>query len=100
MKTRWENWVATLGQVTAEYQAERVWAKNEGVRLSFKLYIDFEGNDRFYVGVTDWNGDDVISPKWFGRFDKALEYLSDVNCEDYVGEKWEELRKDDLDGNS
>lgn len=94
MDTRWENWVAIVGQLSAEYQAEREWAENKGVRLSFNLCIDFKGNDRFYVRVTDWVGDDVVGPKIFGRFDEAFEYLYDVDCEKYVDEKWEKLRKD------
>ena len=93
MKTKWENWQATIGQLSAEYQAEREWAENKGVRLSFNLGIDFEGNDRFYVRVTDWVGDDVVDPKVFGRFDEAFKYLYDVDCEKYVDERWEEFQK-------
>lgn len=94
MDTRWENWVAIFGQVTAEYEAEREWAEENGMRLDFHLYIQFEGLDRFYVRVTDWISDDVVDPKVFGWFDEAIAYVSDVNCEDYVDEKWEKLRKD------
>lgn len=94
MNTRWENWQATIGQLSAEYQAQREWAEENGMRLNFHLYIQFEARDRFYVRVSDWAGMDVVDPKVFGRFDEAFEYLSDVNCEDYVDEKWEKLRKD------
>lgn len=86
MNTKWENWEATLGQVTAEYEAKRDWAEGY-MRLDFHLYIQFEGLDRFYVRVTDWVGMDVIDPKIFGRFDEAIEYLSDVDCEKYVDEQ-------------
>lgn len=93
MNTRWENWEATVAQLSAEYQAEREWAENKGVRLSFNLCIDFEGNDRFYISVTDWTGDDVVDPKIFGRFDEAFAYVSDVNCERHVDEQWDEFQK-------
>lgn len=93
MDTRWENWVATFGQVTAEYEAEREWAENKGVRLKFNLYIDFEGNDRFFVRVTDWNGDEVVGTKIFCRFDEVIAYISDVDCEKYVDKQWKRLRK-------
>lgn len=93
MKTRWENWESTDGQLSAEYQAERDWAEDEGIRLTFNLCIDFEGNDRFYVRVTDWLDDDVVNPKLFCRFDEAFDYLYDVDCETYVDENWERLRK-------
>lgn len=70
MKTRWENWEATLGQVTAEYEAKRVWAEEQGRRLKFTLYIQIEANDRFYVKVKDWRGLDgtlveVYPPLYF-----------------------------------
>ncbi len=39
MNTRWENWQATFGQLSAEYQAEREWAEENGMRLDFHLYI-------------------------------------------------------------
>lgn len=94
METRWEKWEATVGQLSAEYQAEREWAENKGVRLSFNLCIDFEGNDRFYVSMTDWENFDVVDPKIFCRFDEAIAYISDVNCERHVDEQWEKLRKD------
>ena len=87
MKTRWNNWQATIGQLSAEYQAEREWAEENGMRLVFHLYIQFEAIDRFYVRVYDWFGDDVTAPKIFGRFDEAIEYLSDVDCEKYVDEQ-------------
>lgn len=96
MKTRWTNWQATIGQLSAEYEAEREWAENVGVRLKFNLYIQFEGLDRFYVSVYDWYGTDVIDPKYFGRFDEAFDYLYDVDCENYVDNKWETISKDDL----
>ena len=95
MKTRWYNWEATVGQISAQYQAERDWAESKGIRLGFNLYIDFEGNDRFYVAVTDWDGDDVVDHKLFGSFDEAINYLSYVNCEDHVDEKLDKLYKDE-----
>lgn len=84
MNAKWENWEATLGQVTAEYEAKRVWAEEQGLRLKFTLCIQFEANDRFYVTVKDWRGLDVIPARMFFGFDRAIEYLSDVNCEMYV----------------
>lgn len=84
MNTKWENWEATLGQVTAEYEAKRVWAEKQGRRLKFTLYIQFEANDRFYVKVKDWRGLDVLPARTIFGFDRAIEYLSDVNCEMYV----------------
>ena len=93
MKTRWENWEATLGQVSAEYEAKRDWAEENGMRLDFHLYIQFEGLDRFYVRVCDWAGMDVVDTKLFGRFDEAFDYLYDVDCEKYVDEQWEEFQK-------
>lgn len=93
MNTKWNNWQATIGQLSAEYQAEREWAEENGVRLDFHLYIQFEGLDRFYVRVYDWAGMDVVNPKTFGRFDEAFDYLYDVDCEKYVDERWEEFQK-------
>lgn len=93
MKTRWKNWQATFGKVTARYEAKRDWAEGY-MRLIFYLYIRFEIRDHFYVMVKDWVSMDVVDPKMLGSLEEALEYLSDVNCEDYVDEKWEKLRKD------
>lgn len=93
MNTRWENWEATFGQVTAEYEARRDWAEENGMRLDFHLYIQFGGLGRFYVRVYDWAGMDVIDPKYFGRFEEALEYVSNVDCEAFVDEQWEEFQK-------
>lgn len=47
MKTRWENWKAAHGEVTAEYEAKRDWANDYGMRLMFYLYIRFEWKNRF-----------------------------------------------------
>lgn len=91
MKTKWENWEATLGQVTAEYEAKRDWAEESDMRLLFNLYIQFEPRERFFVRVTDWEGFDVVDHKIFGRFDEVIEYLSDVDCEKYVDERREEF---------
>lgn len=93
MKTKWENWEATVGQLSAEYQAEREWAEENGMRLDFHLYIQFDAIDRFYVRVSDWAEMDVVDPKIFGSFEEAIEYLSDVNCEKFVDDQWEEFQK-------
>ena len=93
MNTRWENWEATFGQVTAEYEARRDWAEENGMRLDFHLYIQFDAIDRFYVSVSDWAEMDVVDPKIFGSFEKAIDYLSDVNCEEYVDAKFKEFQK-------
>lgn len=93
MRTKWENWQATVGQLSAEYQAEREWAEENGMRLDFHLYIQFDAIDRFYVSVSDWAEMDVVDPKKFGSLEEALEYLSDVDCEKYVDEQWEEFQK-------
>lgn len=92
MKTRWENWLATFGEVTAEYEAKRDWAEGY-MRLNFNLCIQFIGCDRFYVKVTDWAGYEVVDHKLFGRFDEAFEYLYDVDCEKFVDEQYEEFQK-------
>lgn len=93
MKTRWENWQASLGQVSAKYEAKRDWAEENGMRLDFRLYIRFERCDRFYVKVSDWARMDVVDPKIFGRLDEALEYVLDVDCEKFVDEQWKEFQK-------
>lgn len=93
MNTEWSNWQATVGQLSAEYEAKREWAEENGMRLDFHLYIQFGGRDRFYVRVYEWAGMDVIDPKYFGRFEEALDYLSDVDCEKFVDEQWDEFQK-------
>lgn len=93
MRTKWENWQATVGQLSAEYQAEREWAEENGMRLDFHLYIQFDAIDRFYVTVYDWYGMEVVKPRVFGRFDEAFEYLYDVDCEKFVDEQWDEFQK-------
>ncbi|WP_308005926.1 hypothetical protein [uncultured Porphyromonas sp.] len=93
MNTRWENWQATFGQLSAEYQAEREWAEENGMRLDFHLYIQFDAIDRFYVRVSDWAGMDVVDPKIFGSLEEAIDYLSDVDCEKFTDEQWEEFQK-------
>lgn len=93
MKTKWENWQATFGEVTAEYEANRDWAEEDGTKLTFYLYIRFEGQDQFRAMVTDWEDFYVKEPKIFGRLDEALEYVLDVDCEEFVGEQWEEFQK-------
>lgn len=93
MRTKWENWQATVGQLSAEYQAEREWAEENGMRLDFHLYIQFDAIDRFYVSVSDWAEMDVVDPKIFGSFEKAIDYLSDVDCEKFVDEQWDAIQK-------
>ena len=93
MRTKWENWQATVGQLSAEYQAEREWAEENGMRLDFHLYIQFDARDRFYVMLIDWLNMDVADPKMFVSLEEAIEYISDVDCEKYVDEHREEFQK-------
>lgn len=93
MKTNWKNWEAALGEVTAEYEAKRDWAEEDGTKLTFHLYIRFEWKDQFRAMVTDWVGMDVVDRKLFGRFDEAFEYLYDVDCEKFVDEQYAEFQK-------
>lgn len=83
MKTRWENWQATFGEVTARYEAKRDWAEGY-MRLIFYLCIRFEARDRFYVMVKDWASTDIVDPKTFGSLKEAIEYVSNVDCEAFV----------------
>jgi hypothetical protein len=92
MNTKWENWQATFGEVTAEYEAKRDWAEGY-MRLIFYLCIRFEARDRFYVMVKDWASMDMVDTKTFGSLAEALEYVSDVDCEKFVDEQWEEFQK-------
>lgn len=92
MKTRWENWQATFGEVTARYEAKRDWAEGY-MRLTFYLCIRFEARDRFYVMLIDWLNMDVADPKMFVSLEEAIEYISDVDCEKFVDEQWEEFQK-------
>lgn len=81
MKTKWKNWEASLGDVTAEYEAKRDWAKEDGTKLTFYLYIRFECKDRFRAMVTDWEDFYVKEPRVFESLNEALDYLSDADCE-------------------
>ncbi len=92
MNTKWENWQITFGEVTAEYEAKRDWAEGY-MRLNFNLYIRLVPLDRFYARVTDWAGYDVVDLKMFGSLEEALEYVSDVDCEKFVDEQYEEFQK-------
>lgn len=92
MNTRWENWQAYLGEVTAEYEAERHWARRRKMRLKSQLCIRFEPRDRFYAKVTDWANMDVIEPRTFGSLDEVLQYVSDVDCEKFTDQEWEEFQ--------
>ena len=91
MKTRWENWKAAHGEVTAEYEAKRDWANDYGMRLMFYLYIRFEWKNRFRAMVTDLEDFYVKEPRVFESLNEALDYLSDVDCEKYVDERREEF---------
>ena len=93
MKTKWYNWWAENGDVTAEYEVHMDWAKNLPFWLKFNLFIGLEVGDRFYAKVTDWAGRDIIATKRFESLKEAVEYLSDVDCEAYVDTKWEEFQK-------
>lgn len=92
MKTRWENWQATFGEVTARYEAKRDWAEGY-MRLIFYLCIRFEARDRFYVMVKDPVSMDVVDQKMLGSLKEALEYVSNVDCEAYVDEQYAEFQK-------
>lgn len=92
MKTKWENWQATFGEVTARYEAKRDWAEGY-MELNFNLCIRFVPRDRFYARVTDWAGYDVVDLKPFASLEEALEYVSDVDCEAFVDEQYAEFQK-------
>lgn len=92
MNTEWNNWQTALGEITAEYEAKRDWAEGY-MRLNFSLRIRFEPLDRFYAMITDWADYDVVDPKLFGSLKEALEYVSNVDCEEFVDEQWEEFQK-------
>ena len=91
MKTKWENWEAALGEVTAEYEAKRDWANDYEMRLMFYLDIRFEWKTRFRAMVTDLEGFYVKEPRVFESLNEALVYLSDADCEKYVDERREEF---------
>ena len=93
MKTKWYNWWAQNGDVTAEYEVHRDWGEILTPWLTFKLFIGLEVGDRFYAKVTDWFGNDIVNPKRFGSIKEATDYLADVDCEAYVDAKWEEFQK-------
>ncbi|OFO52187.1 hypothetical protein HMPREF3027_07125 [Porphyromonas sp. HMSC077F02] len=92
MNTKWENWQATFGEVTAEYEAKRDWAEGN-MKLNFNLSIQFVPRDRFYARVTDWVGYDIVDLKQFASLEEALEYVSDVDCEKFVDEQYAEFQK-------
>lgn len=92
MKTRWENWQATFGEVTARYEAKRDWAE-EYMRLNFSLCIQFLQQGLFFARVADWEGYDVVDSKLYGSLEEALEYVSDVDCEKFVDEQYPEFQK-------
>ena len=93
MKTKWYNWWAENGDVTAEYEVYMDWKEFPPFWVKFKLFIGLEVGDRFCVNVTDWEGRDVIAPKRFESLKEAVDYLSDVDCEEYVDAKFKEFQK-------
>lgn len=92
MKTKWKNWQAKFGEVTAEYEAKRDWAE-EYMRLNFSLCIQFLPRGLFYARVTDREDYDVVDSKLFVSLEEALEYVSDVDCEAFVDEQWMSFKR-------
>ena len=93
MKTKWKDWWAGFGEITAKYEVKRDWAEEEEIRLNFKLQIYLDGNDYFFARVMDWTGNEIVGLKKFGSLEEAIDYLSDVDCEKYVDEHREGLQK-------
>ncbi|WP_288945591.1 hypothetical protein [uncultured Porphyromonas sp.] len=94
MKTKWYNWWAQNGDVTAEYEVHSGWGDAlPSFWVKFNLLIGLEVGDRFFATVTDWAGRDIVSPKRFESLEEAIAYLSDVDCERYVDEHLNEAQK-------
>lgn len=87
MKTKWYNWWAQNGDVTAEYEVHMGWDESLPFWVKFNLFIGLEVNNLFYVKVTDWAGRDIVGSKRFENLEEAIAYLSDVDCEKYVDEQ-------------